>query len=138
MARNACYYPSLRAPRPSSKEIAIVGEIVRAAIGTAQPSRYHNERRRERRFPFPYPVRLTPLGDDEETLDDQSVMVIGKTITELGMDFYHLQPLPQRYVVMWLPCGHHKTVGTVLELHWCRFSGYGWYENGGKFLRLYA
>jgi hypothetical protein len=115
-----------------------VREVVRLAVSNAQPARYENERRRDRRYPFPHPIRLTPLAPDGAPLEHCEIVVIGKSVTEGGLDFYHIEAVPYRHAIAWLPCGPNHWVGLAVELTWCRFNGYGWYENGGKFLRAVA
>ena len=112
-----------------------IGDAVRLAVSSMQTTRYSHERRRDRRFPFPHPMRLTPLPPQGSLPDHREIVVIGKSITERGLDFYHLEPVPYRSAIVWLPCGPEKWVGLAIELTWCRFSGYGWYENGGQFTR---
>jgi len=110
-----------------------VWEAVRLAVSSAQPSRYQNERRRDHRYPFPHPIRLTPLAPDGAPMEHCEIVVIGKTLTERGLDFYHNEAVPYRHAIAWLPCGANHWIGLAVELTWCRFNGYGWYENGGQF-----
>jgi len=120
------------APRVTREEIR---EAVRLAVSHSQPTRYDNERRRDRRYPFPQPIRLTPLAPDGLPLEHCEIVVIGKSITERGLDFYHMEPVPHRHAIVWLPTGNNEWCALTIELTWCRSNGYGWYENGGQFSR---
>jgi hypothetical protein len=92
------------------------------------------ERRRDRRFAFPYPIRLTPV-DERGLAAGPSIVVLGKHLSEGGLDFYHHSPLPYRRVVVSLEWRGQPGTHLLLQLTWCRFTQHGWYENGGRFLR---
>jgi hypothetical protein len=66
----------------------------------------------------------------------QTLVVIGKHLSEHGLDFYHRQPVPQRRVIASLDGGSAGWVGLLLELNWCRFTRHGWYDNGGRFVAI--
>jgi len=99
------------------------------------PQRNGPERRSAQRHPYPYLVRLTPVGDDCVTAVGESVVVVGKHLSEQGLGFYHPAPLPHRRMIALL-----ETAGTrlalLIDVTWCRFLKQGWYESGGKFLPL--
>lgn len=95
------------------------------------------ERRRETRYPFPFLVHLTPVGDDGKTPCGQRMVVVGKHVSERGLGFYHPQPLPHRRVIASLEGPHGGWFGFLLDLTWCRFTQ-GWYESGGRFLESVA
>lgn len=92
------------------------------------------ERRRDERFPFPRPLRVTPT-DDEGRPVDEPLMAAGKQISERGLGFFHAQPLPHRSVAVALERRDGTSVSFLLRLRWCRFLGHGLYESGGYFLR---
>lgn len=94
------------------------------------------ERRRAQRVPYPYPVYLTPVGQDGVTPEGENFVVLGKQLSERGLDFYHSEALAHRRVVASLPCGPSQWLGLLLDLSWCRFNRFGMYENGGKFLQV--
>jgi hypothetical protein len=111
---------------------------VRQALAAAQPLRSGLERRREARHPFPYPIHLTPVTKDGRPDVDRTLVVIGKHLSEHGIDFYHPQPVPFSRVIASLETRERGWVGLLLELTWCRFTRHGWYDNGGRFLSLVA
>lgn len=111
------------------------GHAIRSLLGH-QPSRVGPERRREQRYPFPYPIRLTPTTSDGAISPAESVVVLGKHLTEHGLDFYYNEPLPYRRVIASFERGGREVVHVVMELTWCRFGRHGWYENGGRFLQM--
>ena len=96
------------------------------------------DRRCDRREPFPYPVYITPVAADGRILVDETIVVLGKHLSERGLDFYYQAPLPYRRVIAsWQnPDGGRSAL--LLDLRWCRSTARGWYENGGRFLQVVA
>mgnify|MGYP006908323461 FL=1 len=94
-----------------------------------------NDRRHSRRFPFPYPIHLTPVEDDGITPANETIVVLGKHLGERGLDFYYRTPLVHRRVIVSLECANEQWISFLMNLNWCRFSRHGWYENGGKFIK---
>jgi hypothetical protein len=92
------------------------------------------ERRRETRYPFPFLVHLTPVGDDGISPEGEHLVVIGKTISERGFGFYHKHPLAQRRMIVSLEGPQGGWFAFLIDLRWCRFTKQGWYESGGRFL----
>lgn len=112
-----------------------ISNQVRLALASPQPERQFADRRREKRYPYPYPIYLTPVGRDGRTPEGKTVVVVGKHISDHGLDFYHREPLPHRRVIASMACGSGHWVGFLMDLSWCRFSRHGWYDNGGRFLQ---
>jgi hypothetical protein len=94
------------------------------------------ERRKDRRYPFPYLVRLSPVGSDGTTPSGQPVVVVGKHLSERGFGFYHPEPLAYRRMVATLETPGGDRLSLLIDLSWCRFTGRGWYESGGRFLAV--
>ena len=90
------------------------------------------ERRRETRYPYPYPIHITPIGHNGKPDVDRTFVVIGKHLAPHGIDFYCRQPLADRRVIVSLD-GPHGWIGLEVELVWCRFNRHGCYDNGGRF-----
>src|SRR5262245_6424624 len=78
---------------------ALIGAAVRSMLGTQQ-MRVKPERRREQRYPFPYPIRLTPVTADGCVAHADSIIVLGKHLSEHGVDFYYTEPVPHRHVIV--------------------------------------
>ena len=93
------------------------------------------ERRGRRRYPYPYLVYLTPVADDGITPQGETVVVVGKHLSEQGLGFYHSGPLPHRRVIASLESSDGTRLGFLLDVSWCRFLKQGWYESGGRFLQ---
>ncbi len=121
-------------PALASAEEEEVKNLVRLAVSSPLPERQFAERRREKRHPYPYPIYLTPVARDGRTPQGKTIVVVGKHISDHGLDFYHREPLPYRRVIASLACGSGQWVGLLLDLSWCRFCRHGWYDNGGRFL----
>jgi hypothetical protein len=121
--------------RPRSE--VCVEAAVRSMLGFPL-GRRNVERRRERRYPFPYPIRLTPMTTDGSVSPGESVVVLGKHLSEHGVDFYFNAPLPYRRVIASFERGGQEILHLMMDLTWCRFGRHGWYENGGRFLQVLA
>jgi len=112
-----------------------IERCVQFALRGASPNRTHDERRRQKRHPFPYPVRLIPVNTRGDVLGDP-IVVLGKHLSNQGLDFYYQQPVSHRRVIVSFDCESQGRVEMLMDLTWCRFSGHGWYENGGRFLSV--
>jgi hypothetical protein len=115
-----------------------IRESVQKILAGAQPSLSSLERRREKRHPFPYPAYLTPVGKDGVTPLGETLVVLGKHLSELGFDFYHRDPLPYRRAIVSFEFVRNRWIGVLLDLTWCRFGRHGWYDNGGRFISVVA
>ncbi len=93
------------------------------------------ERRRDNRYPFPYLLDLTPVGKDGITPEGETVVVVGKHLSEHGLSFFHRAPLPYRKALVAVEGRGGHSVGFLIDLRWCRFTKGGWYESGGRFLQ---
>ncbi|MCR4411475.1 MAG: hypothetical protein NUV77_03505 [Thermoguttaceae bacterium] len=93
------------------------------------------ERRKDRRYPYPYLVYLTPVGSDGVTPEGDPIVVVGKHLSERGFGFYHPKPLPYRRMIASLEATSGVRVAFLMDLNWCRFTRQGWYESGGRFLQ---
>jgi len=107
-------------------------------LTTLYPQNTCMERRREQRYPFPYLIHLTPVAADGITPQGESIVVVGKHLSERGMGFYHSKPLPYRRMIVSLEVGQGKWLAFLIDLNWCRFTRQRWYESGGRFLRAVA
>jgi hypothetical protein len=104
-----------------------------ALLSTLYPKVTVVERRRETRYPFPFLIYLTPV-DDAGTPCGESIVVVGKHVSERGLGFYHAKPIAHRRVVASLERPHDGWYAFLIDLRWCRFTRQGWYESGGRFL----
>lgn len=121
-------------PEPTAVPSDEVRTQVWALLATLYPKHETNERRRDIRYPFPYLVHLTPVGDDGATPEGEPIVVVGKHLSERGLGFYHPKPLPYRRMIASLQAVSGQWVGFLIDLNWCRFTKQGWYESGGRFL----
>lgn len=99
------------------------------------PTAPREERREEPRYAFPYLVQLQPVLEDGVSRQGSPLVVVGKQISETGLGFYHPRPLPSRYGIVALDVVG-LSVSVLVELLWTQFTHHGWYESGGKFVRL--
>jgi hypothetical protein len=113
-----------------------IRNYVQKLFGQSFLVRSQHERRRDHRQPYPYPIHLTPLKENGACDLEQTIVVLGKHLSERGLDFYYTEPLPHRKMIASFPCGNGRSIALILNLNWCRFSGHGWYENGGRFTEV--
>ena len=110
-------------------------DSIQSALNAVDAAPQTSERRREARYPYPYPVHLTPFGPDGQPEVERTFVVIGKHLAPHGLDFYCPLPLSERRVIASLD-GREGWIGLVVELTWCRFNRHGWYDNGGRFIAV--
>jgi hypothetical protein len=103
-------------------------------LGGLYPSGNLAERREEGRYPYPYLIHLTPVGEDGLTPQAESIVAVGKHLSNRGLGFYHPRPLPYRRMIVSLEASDGGIHGFLIDLTWCRFTKHGWYESGGRFL----
>ncbi len=111
---------------------------VRCLIGRIYPGGDFIDRRNERRYPYPYLVRLIPVAKDGTVLHDESLVAVGKHLSDRGIGFYHPKPIPHRYMVVSMESSDGEGAVFIVDLGWCRFTRQGWYESGGKFLDVFS
>ena len=98
------------------------------------PRAHHPERRTVQRFPYPTLLYLTPVASDGITPSGESIVVVGKHLSEQGLGFFYQQPLPNRRMIASLEGKESRWIGFVVDITWCRFTRHGWYDSGGRFL----
>jgi len=103
-------------------------------LTTLYPRTQPVERRSQTRYPFPYLIHLTPVGDDGRSPIGSGMVVVGKHLSEKGLGFYHPQPLPHRRMIASFEAVAGRPMAFLIDLNWCRFTRQGWYESGGKFI----
>lgn len=105
-------------------------------LAALHPTGARYDRRREQRYPYPQLIHVTPVGEDGRTPAGSSFVVAGKSISEHGLGFYHPQPLPQRRVIASVETASGEWVGLLVDLSWCRFTKFGWYDSGGVIVEV--
>lgn len=107
-------------------------------LASAFPRGDFAERRQDQRYPYPRLISLWPLAADGRTPQGPAITVVGKHLSERGLGFFHPQPLANRLVMVSFEEGDARRIGFLLDIHRCRFTRYGWYESGGRFLSAAA
>ena len=129
-------------PRQFNARSSIAEREIRDCVRTLLASHfghaYATDRRRERRFPFPHLVLLTPLADDGRTPAGPAMVAVGRELSEGGFGFFHPSPLHYRQMITSIEGADNRWFHLVIDLTWCRFMRHGWYESGGRFLRTIA
>lgn len=94
------------------------------------------ERRHDVRVAIPVLLRLTPLDGNRQPIGCQAAIVMGKNISRRGLSFYHEGPMPHRRALIELAHPELGQFSAEIDINWCRFTRPGWYESGGRLLRL--
>lgn len=121
--------------RPASPGNVSVQTAIRRVLADIYPGIGDHDRRQAPRFPFPYLVPLQPMTPDGLSRQGPPLVVVGKQVSEAGLGFYHPKPLPSRVACVTLGAAQ-ESVQLLLELLWTQFTEHGWYESGGRFLRV--
>ncbi len=110
----------------------VVGELIKRLIHREMV----DERRQDFRYPYPFLVGLTPVDTGGAATAESPVVVVGKNLSERGLGFFHERPLPCRRAIVTLEDESGYTAGLLIDIAWCRFTSQGWYESGGRFLKV--
>ena len=94
------------------------------------------ERRRDERVPIPVLLRLIPLDADRHPIVQDAMVVVGKNISRRGLSFFHERPLPHRRAIVEFAEPGAGAFAAEVDVKWCRFTRPGWYESGGRLIRL--
>lgn len=127
--------PSYWQPLCQTSSNMSVQAAVRRVLANLYPGIGDHDRRQTPRFPFPYLVQLQPLAPDGVSRQGPTLVVVGKQVSEAGLGFYHPKPLPTRVASVTLSAAQ-ESVQLLLELLWTQFTEHGWYESGGRFVRV--
>ena len=119
--------------RAAANEIR--NSVRRIMCGWPQRTTGH-ERRRARRQPYLHAIDMTPVSETDLTPIGKNIVVLGKQLSDFGLDFYYREALHYRRMIASFPSGDGRYTGLLLDLTWCRFGRHGLYENGGRFLRV--
>jgi hypothetical protein len=120
-------------PNPQSDDV--IRQQVWGVLVGIYPQGRVVERRLDQRFPYPQLLYLTPVAPDGYTPMGESVAVVGKTLSERGLGFYYQQPICHRMMIASLETAEQRWAGFLIDITWCRFTRYGWYDSGGRFIQ---
>lgn len=122
-----------------------VRKAVRGLLSRLSPL-VARDRRRYARQPMPMLLELTPV--DAQTLEPvgSPMVVVGKSLSEVGIGFFHQHAIPYRRALVrmeTLPTEPQDVTEPekddavfLVDLSWCRYTRFGWYESGGRFLKV--
>lgn len=94
------------------------------------------ERRTMSRWPLPVLLELRPLAREVPEALAIELVVVGKDLSESGIGFFHDRPIPYRRGVVTFHPGDGAPLAVEVDLSWCRFTRMGWYESGGRLIRV--
>jgi hypothetical protein len=127
--------PSTTAPQSETDCVQRVVEEIRGMLNQWGLPADHLDRRFRQRFPYPHLIRITPVGLNNQPTET-TLVGSGRDISLYGVGFYLPAPLPYQKAVLTFHRSPHAELSILTELDWCRFTRFGWYENGGRFLRV--
>lgn len=94
-----------------------------------------DDRRSEYRYPFPRLIELRPAAKRDVHNDESATVVVGKSISDHGIGFFHQQPITFRRGIASVQDESGRWIGLLVDITWCRFTQFGWYESGGRIIR---
>lgn len=114
-----------------------VRQLVSGIVDSIGLRTVQSERRLDKRVPFPFLLRLTPITSGEEfQVQGEPVDVVGKSLAERGLTFYHSQNLPFRRAIATFESEDFDPAHLLLNISWSRFLRPGWYDSGGRFTHV--
>jgi len=130
-------FPQIQPPvlEPTQQGDEVIRRQVWRVLAGVYPQGQIVERRMDPRFPYPHLLYLTPVGADGISPDGESVAVVGKSLSERGLGVFYQQPIVHRRMIASLEMQDSRWAGFLIDLTWCRFTQYGWYESGGRFIQ---
>lgn len=99
------------------------------------PASTPGERRELSRLAIPHLLRIIPL-DRQGNQQGDATTAVGKDLSRGGIGLFHHEPLPHRHVLVTFEDPRLDRLCVEVELTRCRFSNLGWYESGGRLLRV--
>jgi hypothetical protein len=81
-------------------------------------------------------MELTPVDADTGEAVGSPLIVVGKSLSEQGIGFFHQHALPYRHAIVRVEDGPENDLTLLVDLAWCRYTRFGWYESGGRFLKV--
>lgn len=118
-------------PRPED----MFDRPLRSLLELLQPG-IRVDRRLYDRVAIPALFRLTPLDTRHGRPAGESIVVVGKDLCQRGIGFFHERPIPYRQAVIELDQPQQGKWVAEIDLQWCRFTKVGWYESGGRIVRI--
>ena len=119
--------------------IAELSEIESAAneVAVHNQSQWNQvEMRSSVRTPYPNLVGLTPLQNESLRDMGEPFYVVGKRIGLGGIDFFHNEKIEFHYALASFERCENDLVHFILKISHCKFRRPGWYESGGRFVKL--
>jgi len=134
MSSTLAHRPIEQPPEILSSTDPSIQRQVWSVLAGLYPRGQATDQRSLERFPYPHLLYLTPVGADNAPVGE-SVVVIGKHLSENGLGFYHPNPLPHRRMIASLELPHSLWAGFLIDIKWTRFTCFGVYDSGGQFLQ---
>ena len=125
-----------RLPPTRAASADAIGVLVRRVLSGMVSYPVPVQRRQSQRTPYPQLVRAQAVDPYTLAPQDEPLVVVGKYLSEHGFGFFHNVPLAHRFVAITLEAPDAPPVRLLLDVSWCRFTRLGWYESGGRFLRV--
>lgn len=94
------------------------------------------EMRSSERTPYPNLIGLTPLKNESLREMGEPFYVVGKRIGLGGIDFFHNDKIEFHYALASFERNDDEHAHFVLKITRCKFRRPGWYESGGRFVKL--
>jgi hypothetical protein len=116
-------------------EATALAQMVESLLDRLRPAVTFERRAHERRS-LPVLLTLVPLDAERRPLPDAAVTVVGRDVSRRGLSFFHERPLACRRAIVLLAHPEVAQFAAEIDVTWCRFTKPGWYESGGRLLRV--
>ena len=123
------------ATRPRHRQEQLLERQVLALVKMLHPA-VSCERRQYDRLDIPGLFRLTPLDPLHGVPSAEPLVVVGKNLCQRGLAFFHDRPISCRRARIELDQPELGEWAAEVDLQWCRFAKLGWYESGGRLIRV--
>jgi hypothetical protein len=120
---------------PSPRGIPEVERLIESLVASWHASAQLLQNRRWHRTPYRKPLVITPMDHEADVASAGSRLATGRDLSAGGLSFLHKHPLPHRIVAITFGLEPDMPTAIVTRLTWCRFTRWGEYQSGGKFLR---
>lgn len=100
------------------------------------PPSVGGDRRDVERLAIPLLLQIRPVDGCEADQFQTPATAVGKDLSRSGLGMFHREPIPHRHVIVTFEDPRLERLSIEVELNRCRFSNFGWYESGGRLLRI--
>ena len=112
-------------------------ECVEGLLEVSWGRRVSLDKRLTQRLPFRKPLTITPVADQSEKPEpSRRFAAFGTEISTTGVGFLARQLVPSRSAVITCDGPDSSLIHLLFHARWVRFTRGGWYQVGGRLMRV--